>query len=171
MNYYSIFEVEYKFINLSVIWYCNSFYVPIKPIIKHIGLNWKPQLKKLSNVSYGMAYNSHCAYVADERTDGSVNYMHCIPLSSLDNFLKTIDLRSVPERIKKRLEDYQNTCARTLMNSLNSRNLDGVVSIITPVDSYFRELVVKQRWNVEALKELGVYVDPTELVHQVRKKP
>ncbi len=157
-NNYTVIEIEYDDTNISVIWHKDRFYVPIKPIIQHIGVDWRAQARKLNDKVYCDLYNIECIYIEDIRPDDSVNDMRCVSLATIDNFLKRINPKSAPKRVRDRLEHYKASCTRTLMESLNSRNLDGVVSIMISNDPYFLDLVAKQCWSIRALQDLGVYV-------------
>ena len=155
MNYYVLFATSFDGHYLPVILHQNNFYVPLKSIIQRLGLNWKRQAKKEHNGSYGFRW----CHITDVRLDFSTNDTLCIMLSDLGAYLKSIKQISVPVRMRDKLEKYQNNCARTLIHSINSPNLDGVDAIITSMDpTLFRDIAIRQGWNSEALKKLGVCV-------------
>ena len=155
MNSYILFYVEFYSYYLPVIWYQNNFYVPLKPITQILGLNWERQAKKVRNFSYGFRW----CHVPDLRLDGSINDILCIRLSDLDAYLKSIDINSVPVRMRAILSTYQYGCARNLIRSLNSSNLEGVEAIITSADyTLFNAVARQQHWNSEAMKRLGVCI-------------
>ncbi len=158
-NNLTVFEVEYDDTNISVILHKDRFYVPIKPIIQHIGLDLRAQSRMLNDEFFCTYFKIDCIYIEDIRPDDSINDMRCISLATLDNFFEKIDITYAPKWVRDKLEHYKASCTRTLMESLNSRNLDGVVSITTSNDPYFLDLVAKQCWSIRALQDLGVYVD------------
>ena len=158
-NDYTVIEIKYDDINISVIWYKNNFYVPIKPVIQHIGIDWRAQARKLNDTIYCDCFNIECIYIEDIRPDDSVNNMRCISLATLDNFLKRIDPKSAPKRARERLAQYQASCAKILRKSLNSHNLKGVVSITIYNYQHFLDLIVNQQWSVRALRDLGIHPD------------
>ena len=155
MNAYILFFIEFDKYSLPVVWYQNDFYVPLKPITQLLSLNWERQAKKVRNLSYGFGWCN----VPDVRLDGSINETLCIKLSDLDAYLKSIELNSVPTRMRDNLEKFQYGCARNLIRSLNSSNLDGVEAIITSADyTLFNAVARQQHWNSEAMKRLGVCI-------------
>lgn len=155
MNSYILFCVEFNRCYLPVIWYQNNFYIPLKLITQILGLNWERQSKKVRNISYGFRW----CYVPDIRLDGSINDILCVMLSDLDAYLKSIDINSVPVRMRDILSTYQYGCARNLIRSLNSSNLDGVEAIIPSADyTLFNAVARQQHWNSEAMKRLGVCI-------------
>lgn len=162
MTDYTCFDIEFHDNVIAVIEWRGIFYVPIKPIINHLGINWQTQVRKLNNFSYKQYYNIYCINFEDSRPDGSVNKMLCIALTELHTYLNTINLRFVPKWARENIEYYQHNCAKSLINSLNSPNLEGVEGITTSYDPYFLEVVVKQNWDIKALANIGIHVDPTE---------
>ena len=157
MNPYPVFEVEFDNTYLPVILAYSIFYVPIKPIIQDIGLDYDNEERKIHSNYYNIPWNEF----EDQRIDRTVNSILCIRLSDLNNYLHTIKIDSVPEFARYKLEKYQACCAKFLTDSLHSANLDGVVSITTPISPAFREAVATYGWSDSALKDLGVYVgDP-----------
>lgn len=155
MNYYILFVIEFDGVYHQVIWHLNDFYVPLKPIAQRLGLNWERQAKKVRNG----AYDFHWCVVFDRRLDGSVNETLCIHLSHLDAYLKSIEINSVPSRMRDRLAKYQYGCAGTLIRCLDSPNLEGVEAILTSMDyTLFRDAAVHQHWKAEAMRKLGVCI-------------
>ena len=154
MNDYTLFMIEFNRCYLPVILSSNELNVPIKPIFQNIGLNWKHQSKKNPKVFQDFGW----LLVSDKRLDGSINLTQCIRLSDLEDYIKSIELNSVPYHLRDKLAKYQCDCAQTLIRSLNSPDLDGVVSITTPGDPSFYSLAAMMRWKESALKELGVYI-------------
>ena len=73
--------------------------------------------------------------------------------------LKSIELNSVPPRMRDRLAKYQYECAKIMIRALNSPNLDGIEAIMTSMDyTLFRDAAVQQHWNAEAMRKLGVCI-------------
>ena len=155
MNSYILFAIEFDGGYHPVIWHLNDFYVPLKPIVQRLGLKWERQAKKVRNGAYGFGW----CLVEDRRLDGSSNDTLCIQLSHLGAYLKSIELNSVPQRMRDRLAKYQYECAKTMIRALNSPNLDGVEAILTSMDyTLFRDVAVQQHWNAAAMQKLGVCI-------------
>ena len=155
MNSYIEFAIAFDGHYRSVIWHLNDFYVPLKPIVQRLGLKWERQAKKVRNGAYGF----HWCIVFDNRLDGSDNKTLCIHLPDLEAYLKSIELNSVPPRMRDRLAKYQYECAKTMIRALNSPNLDGVEAILTSMDyTLFRDAAVQHHWNTEAMRKLGVCI-------------
>ena len=111
--------------------------------------------EKVRNGAYGFGW----CLVEDRRLDGSSNDTLCIQLSHLGAYLKSIELNSVPQRMRDRLAKYQYECAKTMIRALNSPNLDGVEAILTSMDyTLFRDAAVQHHWNTEAMRKLGVCI-------------
>ena len=154
MNPYAIFEIEFDNTYLPVILSCNIFYVPIKPIIQNIGLDYNNEERKINSHYYTIS----CAEFDDQRIDRTINRILCIRLSDLNRYFQTIKIDFVPEFARKKLEKYQAYCAKDFYDCLHSANLDGVVSITTPLSPVFSEAITTYGWNDSALNRLGVYV-------------
>lgn len=154
MNPYTVFEIDFGRIQLPVILACSIFYVPINPIIKDIGLDYNEEERKLYSNYYNIIFNEF----DDERIDKTINSILCIRLSDLNRYFQTIKIYFVPEFARKKLEKYQLYCAKYFYDCLHSANLEGVVSITTPISPAFREAIATYGWNDSALKRLGVYV-------------
>lgn len=156
MNDYILFLVEFNKSEIPVIWYLNEFQVPIQPIMRNIGINWK----KFSKNNHDIVDNFWWLHLTDNRLDGSKKDTACIGLLYLDDYLNSIKLNSIPVHKRNNLEKYQLNCAKTITSSLNSPNLDGVNAIIPSTDpSLLRYVAEYQRWNDAALKDLGMYID------------
>ena len=162
INPYTTFKIAYNDTIISVIWYRNNFYVPIKPIIQRIGLDWRGQARSLHYDKRMNFMEIERLYIEDVRPDDSVHKMLCVSLASLEKYLNRARPGSAPIWALKNLEHYRASCARTLKSSLNSRDLKGVLAITTSNDLDFLDLVAKQKWNIEALNDLGVYADMTK---------
>ena len=154
MNPYTVFEIDFGRIQLPVILSCSIFYVPIKHIIQDIGLDYNEEERKLYSNYYSIRYNEF----DDIRIDKTISSILCVRLSDFDRYLKTIDIDDVPKFARNKLEKYQKVCEKFFTDSLHSANLEGVVSITTPISPAFREAVATYGWNDSALKDLGVYV-------------
>lgn len=155
MNAFVIFYVEFDKFSLPVIWYQSNFYVPLRPITQLLGLKLERQAKKVHNFSYSFRWSN----VPDIRLDGSTKDILCIRLSDLGAYLKSIEPNSVPVRMRDMLEKFQYGCARNLIRSLNSSNLDGVEAIIPSADYTLLNAIARQQhWNTEAMRKLGVCI-------------
>lgn len=154
MNSYSIFGVDFGHINIPVVSYCYKFFVPLKLIIMDIGIDWGRQNKKVHKIYYNFDICDLNFY----NIDGTTNNILCICLSDLDKYLQTIKLDHAPIHVQEKLEKYQKICAKFLLDCLNSKDLEGVVYISTPINPYFKNLVAHKQWNKSALQRLGICI-------------
>lgn len=77
-------------------------FVPMRPIVEGMGLNWKSQQAKLQN-----RFSSTVAIIATVAQDGKEREMLCLPLEKLTAWLLTINPRKVKAEIRPTIERYQ----------------------------------------------------------------
>ncbi|PJO77027.1 antirepressor protein Ant domain protein [Neisseria brasiliensis] len=77
-------------------------FVPMRPIVECMGLNWKSQQAKLQN-----RFSSTVAIIATVAQDGKEREMLCLPLEKLTAWLLTINPRKVKAEIRPTIERYQ----------------------------------------------------------------
>lgn len=154
MNPYAVFEIDFGTTQFPAVLVCGIFYVPIKPIIQYIGIDYGSEKRKIHSNYYNISWNEF----DDQRIDRTINSILCIRLSDLNSYFRTIKIDSVPEFARHKLKSYQVSCEKIFTDSLYSSNLEGVVSITTPISPAFREAIATYGWNDSALKRLGVYV-------------
>lgn len=84
-------------------------YVPLKPIVENIGLDWKTQQEK---VSKDKKWNyRHIPIVAG---DGKRREMGCLPLNRTRAWLFSINSSKVRHDLRVKIEQYQEECCDVL---------------------------------------------------------
>lgn len=90
--------------NLTMIEYDGQPYIPMKPVVQGMGLDWKSQYRKLtSNSRWGMVKMTMPSV-------GGVQDMICIPLRKLFGWLNTISSNKVKPECKDIVIKYQDEC-------------------------------------------------------------
>jgi hypothetical protein len=83
-------------------------YVPMKPIVEGIGLDWKSQHRKLT--AQDERWNSVIVSMTTTGSDGKSYKMICMPLRKLNGWLMSISPTKVHSDIRERVIAYQNEC-------------------------------------------------------------
>lgn len=92
-------------------------YIPVKPIVENLGLNWEPQHRKLVSAQNRWSMIMMIIVAAD----GKNRDMVCIPLRKLASFLASINPDKVREDLREKLIQYQNECDEVLYKYWTSR--------------------------------------------------
>ena len=94
-------------------------YVPMKPVVEGIGLNWKSQHAKLSSSRFASTMVEITIVAADGKTRG----MSCLPLRKLPGWLMTLYPNKVRPEIRAQVVAYQDECDDVLwVHWLRGRN-------------------------------------------------
>ncbi|RNT31828.1 hypothetical protein B9475_000610 [Proteus mirabilis] len=88
---------------LYVVEHNNEPYVPMKPIVEGIGLNWSSQTVKLNKYKEKFS----CCDITTTGSDGKLYNMLCMPLRKLNGWLFSINPNKVKPAIKDKLIAYQ----------------------------------------------------------------
>lgn len=106
---------------LSIVEYNNQPYVPMRPIVKGMGLDWKSQFNKLKQ-----RFNSVVVEITTTGGDGKQYKMTCLPLKKLFGWMMTISPNKVKPELKETIIKYQEECDDVLWNhwtgKLNARH-------------------------------------------------
>ena len=91
--------------NILLAEYNGEPYVPAKPIVENMGLDWKGQHAKIRSNErrWGMV-------IISIPSGGGMQEMSCIPLRKLPAFFYSIDARKVKAEIRPKVEKYQDEC-------------------------------------------------------------
>lgn len=87
-------------------------YVPVRPIIENIGIDWATQSVKLNNQKERWSVG----LVPTVAGDGKQREMLCLPLRKLAGFLYNINSDLVRPDLKEKVMMYQNECDEVLWN-------------------------------------------------------
>lgn len=80
-------------------------YIPMKPVVKGMGLDWMGQLTKLRQ-----RFSSTIEEIPMVAEDGKWRNMVCLPLRKLAGWLHTISPNKVKPEIRDKVIQYQNEC-------------------------------------------------------------
>ncbi|MCV4285113.1 phage antirepressor N-terminal domain-containing protein [Pseudomonas capsici] len=95
-------------------------FVPMKPIVDGMGLDWKTQYDKLQSGRF----NSTMVIIPTVALDGKVRDMSCLPLRKLPGWLMSIHASKVRPECREDVLAYQNECDDALWAYWN----DGVAT-------------------------------------------
>jgi len=81
-------------------------YVPMKPVVEGIGLNWKSHHTKLSSGRFA----STMVEITIVAADGRARLMSCLPLRKLPGWLMTLHPNKVRSQVRQEVLAFQNEC-------------------------------------------------------------
>ncbi|MFR3120263.1 MAG: phage antirepressor N-terminal domain-containing protein [Proteus mirabilis] len=90
---------------LYVVEYNNEPYVPMKPIVEGMGLNWKSQFNKIKQ-----RFKSTMVEITIVAADGKMRDMLCLPLRKLSGWMLTIYPNKVKPEIRNKVTQFQEEC-------------------------------------------------------------
>ena len=173
--------------SLYLINYNNEPYVPMKPVVDGMGMDWAAQFTKLKQ-----RFNSTIAEIAIVAGDNKSRNMVCLPLRKLAGWLQSISPNKVKPEIRDKVIQYQNECDDVLYEYWTTGEVKNkgrtTVDERTPLRDAVNMLVGKkgicyseaysyihQRFNVSSLEELSADQLPAaiEYIHKlaVEKEP
>lgn len=95
---------------LSIIVFNGLPYIPMRPIVEGIGLDWKSQHVKIKQ-----RFESYVVEITIQLLADTQNREHtCLPLNKLFGWLMTISPNKVKPEIKEKVIRYQNECDEAL---------------------------------------------------------
>lgn len=90
-------------------------FIPMKPVVEGMGLDWKSQHAKLQ----GGRFNSVMVMITTTGADGKQYEMACLPLRKLAGWLMSIHASKVRPELRYGVIDYQNECDDALWSYWN----------------------------------------------------
>ncbi|MEY0408538.1 phage antirepressor N-terminal domain-containing protein [Providencia rettgeri] len=105
MNTISTINVPFHGNNLYVVNYNGQPYVPMKPIVDGMGMDWASQFTKLKQ-----KFSSTIAEITMVAEDGKERNMICLALRKLAGWLHTISPNKVKAEIRDKVIQYQEEC-------------------------------------------------------------
>lgn len=105
MTSISTINVPFHGDNLYVVNYNGQPYVPMKPIVEGMGMDWASQFTKLKQ-----RFKSTIAEITMVAEDGKSRNMLCIALRKLSGWLHTISPNKVKPEIRDKVIRYQEEC-------------------------------------------------------------
>jgi hypothetical protein len=121
---------------LFVVTYQDEPYVPMRPIVEGMGLDWKTQFRKL------MAENDRFSVV--EMTtqipgDDQRRAVICIPLMRLFGWLMTISPNKVKSELREKIIRYQQECDKVLWRHWTQQRVSLATQELEPLLALARE--------------------------------
>lgn len=90
-------------------------FVPMKPVVDGMGLDWKSQYEKLN----GGRFKAVMVIIPTTGSDGKTYEMSCLPLRKLPGWLMSIHASKVREDLRDNVIAYQNECDDALWSYWN----------------------------------------------------
>lgn len=81
-------------------------YIPMKPVVEGMGLDWKSQYSKLQ----GGRFKTTMVMITTVAEDGKLREMSCLPLKKLPGWLMSIHASKVRIDLRDGVTAYQNDC-------------------------------------------------------------
>lgn len=112
LNHFNEITVSFYEAQLSIISVDGQPYIPMRPIVQSIGLDWKSQYSKIKN-----RFSTHVVEITIQLLDDTQSRKHtCLPLKKLFGWLMTINSNKVRPEIKEKVIRYQTECDDVLSN-------------------------------------------------------
>lgn len=181
MNSISTINVPFHGDNLYVVNYSGQPYVPMKPIVEGMGMDWASQFTKLKQ-----RFKSTIAEITMVAEDGKSRNMLCIALRKLSGWLHTISPNKVKPEIRDKVIRYQEECDDVLYeywttgevkpkhkSTVQDRNplKNAVNLLVSKKGMMYPEAysLVHQRFGIASIEELdiGQIPEAVEYVHKL----
>lgn len=179
-NSISTINVPFHGNNLYVVNYNGQPYVPMKPIVDGMGMDWASQFTKLKQ-----KFKSTVAEITMVAEDGKERNMICLALRKLAGWLHTISPNKVKPEIRDKVIKYQEECDDVLYeywttgevkkkhkSTVQERNplKNAVNLLVSKKGIMYPEAysLVHQKFNVSSIEELTVdqIPDAVEYIHK-----
>lgn len=180
MNTISTINVPFHGNNLYVVNYNGQPYVPMRPIVEGMGMDWTGQLNKLKQ-----KFKSTVEEISIVAADGKERNMICLALRKLAGWLHTISPNKVKPEIRDKVIKYQEECDDVLYeywttgevkakhkSTVQERNplKNAVNLLVSKKGIMYPEAysLVHQKFNVSSIEELTAdqIPDAVEYIHK-----
>lgn len=180
MTSISTINVPFHGNNLYVVNYNGQPYVPMKPIVDGMGMDWASQFTKLKQ-----KFKSTVAEITMVAEDGKERNMICLALRKLAGWLHTISPNKVKPEIRDKVIKYQEECDDVLYeywttgevkkkhkSTVQERNplKNAVNLLVSKKGIMYPEAysLVHQKFNVSSIEELTAdqIPDAVEYIHK-----
>ncbi|MBG5972399.1 phage antirepressor N-terminal domain-containing protein [Proteus vulgaris] len=180
MTSISTINVPFHGNNLYVVNYNGQPYVPMKPIVDGMGMDWASQFTKLKQ-----KFKSTIAEITMVAEDGKERNMICLALRKLAGWLHTISPNKVKPEIRDKVIKYQEECDDVLYeywttgevkkkhkSTVQERNplKNAVNLLVSKKGIMYPEAysLVHQKFNVSSIEELTAdqIPDAVEYIHK-----
>lgn len=111
-------KIPFQSATLLLVDFADEPFVPMRPVVEGIGLNWKSQHAKLTSGRFA----STMVEITMVAADGRHRAMSCLPLRKLPGWLMTLHPAKVRPEIRSKVTAYQQECDDVLwMHWVNQR--------------------------------------------------
>ncbi|EPU3934687.1 phage antirepressor N-terminal domain-containing protein [Morganella morganii] len=181
MTSISTINVPFHGDNLYVVNYNGQPYVPMRPIVEGMGMDWTGQLNKLKQ-----KFKSTVEEISMVAADGKERNMICLALRKLAGWLHTISPNKVKPEIRDKVIRYQEECDDVLYeywttgevkpkhkSTVQDRNplKNAVNLLVSKKGMMYPEAysLVHQRFGIASIEELdiGQIPEAVEYVHKL----
>ena len=132
----NIVSVPFYGDSLAIIEHNNSPFIPIKPVVRSLGLDWSAQFKKFK----GNTSRWGVAFIATP-TDSGFQETACLPLQKIHGWLQTIQPSRIKDpELKAKIIRYQNECDSVLWEHYRQSAQPAVPQL--PAVSSHRQVIV-----------------------------
>lgn len=132
-------------------------FVPMKPVVEGMGLDWKTQYRKLQ----GGRFNSVMVMMTTTGTDGKNYEMACMPLRKLPGWLMSIHATKVRPELREGVIAFQNECDDVLWEHWNTAHPVATQAIgsdgLTPAEQRHVQQRVAELANHDKEKFASLY--------------
>lgn len=112
LNIFNQITVPFYEAQLSIISLDGQPYIPMRPIVQSIGLDWKSQHSKIKN-----RFSNCVVEITIQLLGDTQSRQHtCLPLHKLFGWLMTINSNKVKPELKEKVIRYQTECDDVLFN-------------------------------------------------------
>lgn len=180
MTSISTINVPFHGNNLYIVNYNGQPYVPMRPIVEGMGMDWTGQLNKLKH-----KFKSTVEEISMVAADGKERNMICLALRKLAGWLHTISPNKVKPEIRDKVIKYQEECDDVLYeywttgevkkkhkSTVQERNplKNAVNLLVSKKGIMYPEAysLVHQKFNVSSIEELTAdqIPDAVEYIHK-----
>lgn len=180
MTSVSTINVPFHGNNLYIVNYNGQPYVPMRPIVEGMGMDWTGQLNKLKH-----KFKSTVEEISIVAADGKERNMICLALRKLVGWLHTISPNKVKPEIRDKVIKYQEECDDVLYeywttgevkkkhkSTVQERNplKNAVNLLVSKKGIMYPEAysLVHQKFNVSSIEELTAdqIPDAVEYIHK-----
>lgn len=106
-----VLSVPFHGDTLQVIDFNGEPYVPMKPIVEGMGLDWSTQLRKLNS---NHRFSEVMVIMTMAGADGKRYEMACLPLRKLPAWMTTVNVNKVAQAIREKVSFYIDECDEAL---------------------------------------------------------
>lgn len=124
--------IPFRATRLLLVEHCGQPFIPMKPVVEGMGLDWKSQHTKLTSGRF----NSVITMIVTTGVDGKQYEMSCLPLKKLPGWLMSIHASKVRTDLRENVLAYQDECDDALWSywneghAVNHRGPDQALTVL-----------------------------------------